>query len=61
MRIEREREKERESKMLQQLQAITRRKTVLCPRREERRGKERKMTAVRARHNIEMKTSPAGS
>ncbi len=41
MRIEREREKERESKMLQQLQAITRRKTALSEKRgEERKGEE---------------------
>lgn len=66
MRIERERERERESKMLQQLQAITRRDCGgerLCFVREERREEKRRggMTAMRERHNIEMKTSSTGS
>lgn len=62
MRIEREREREREQNATaasgNNKKRLRRRKTVLCPRREERRGR---MTAVRARHNIEMKTSTAGS
>lgn len=45
MRIEREREKEREQNATaasgNNKKRLRRRKTVLCPRREERRGKER--------------------
>jgi len=62
----RERERERKRKMLQQLQAITRRDCggeKLCFVREERRGEKRRggTTAVRARHNIEMKASTTRS